>query len=255
MRIPTGQSALGRVLRLPLKLIPSEWPLWVVRGPLRGHRWIPGASVHGCWLGTFERYEQDLLSRIVVPGDVVFDIGANVGFYTLLAARLVAPTGIVVAFEPVARNIRYLRRHLEMNGCSNVRVFAAAVSDQVGTANFEAGPSHSEGHLITDDSPASSAYSVSLVTLDRLVAQRETPIPQLIKIDVEGAEYAVLRGATDLLRSARPQILLSTHSTALRHQCTEYLTRMGYDVRPMRDHDSPESELYCVPMLGGRGAD
>ncbi|HWZ58637.1 MAG TPA: FkbM family methyltransferase, partial [Gemmatimonadaceae bacterium] len=132
---------------MPLRVVPRERPVPILGGPLRGWRWIPAAASHGCWLGTFERAEQDVFARTVRPGDVVYDLGANVGFYTLLAARLAGPTGRVVAFEPVPRNLGYLRRHIALNQCENVTVVAAAVSDRSGTARFRDGPAHTVGTL------------------------------------------------------------------------------------------------------------
>jgi FkbM family methyltransferase len=252
MPLTTYKSAVGRLLRLPLKAIPPERPLRILRGPLRGRRWIPGASVHGCWLGTFERYEQELLMRLTRPGDVVFDIGANVGFYTLLAAHLVGDRGSVVAFEPAARNVGYLRRHLELNALTNVRVLEAAVGDRVGTAVFETGPTFSEGRLVADDSPGPGQCRIGLVTLDDLLARGEVPLPKLLKIDVEGAEYAVLRGAVNLLERARPEILLSTHTTAVRAECAALLNEFEYDLRPMLERRHCESEIYCSPRRRAR---
>jgi FkbM family methyltransferase len=196
----------------------------ILGGPLRGWRWVPAAASHGCWLGVFERAEQDVFARTVRAGDVVYDLGANVGFYTLLAAKLAGPTGRVVAFEPVPRNLGYLRRHLALNHCDNVSVVAAAVSDRSGTARFREGPAHTVGSLT-----ASDGYEVNVVALDDF----EGPVPRVIKIDVEGAEADVLRGAKRVLREARPMVLLSTHSTALRHECIGILAEAGYGVRPM----------------------
>lgn len=109
------RSVLGRVLRAPLRLIPPGTVLPVLQGRLRGARWIVGAGTHGCWLGSYEYGKRRLFERLVRPGQVVWDVGANAGFYTLLASRLVGSTGSVVAIEPLPRNLSYLRRHLELN--------------------------------------------------------------------------------------------------------------------------------------------
>ena len=84
-----NRSVAGRLLRLPLALIPAVLPMPVLQGPLRGYWWITGSSNHGCWLGSYEYDKQRLFARMIRAGDVVFDIGANVGFYTLLAASRV----------------------------------------------------------------------------------------------------------------------------------------------------------------------
>ncbi len=75
----------------------------VVQGPLRGKRWIAGSSNHGCWLGSYELAKQRKVIELVRPGMVCWDVGAHVGFYTLLFAELVGPLGRVFAFEPLPR--------------------------------------------------------------------------------------------------------------------------------------------------------
>jgi FkbM family methyltransferase len=224
LRIPPSTTTVGKLLRLPLRAVPRERPVRILGGPLRGWRWIPAAASHGCWLGTFERAEQDVFARTVRAGDVVYDLGANVGFYTLLAAKLVGPTGRVVAFEPVPRNLGYLRRHLALNRCENVTVVAAAVSDRPGRARFRDGPAHTVGTLADD-----GEYDVDVVALDGFAG----PPPRVIKIDVEGAEAGVLRGARRVLREVRPIVLLSTHSTAVREACLSLLSEARYRAGPM----------------------
>jgi len=177
----------------------------------------------------------------------VYDVGANVGFYTLLAAHLVGRAGSVVAFEPAARNVGYLRRHLELNALTNVRVLEAAVGDRVGTGLFQTGPTFSEGRLVEGDSLGPGQCYIKLVALDDLLADGGAPLPQMLKIDVEGAEYAVLRGAVNLLERGRPEIVLSTHTTAVRNECVQLLTQLGYDIRPMLERANVESEIYCSP--------
>src|SRR3984957_348930 len=96
VRLPPSTTTVGRLLRLPLRVVPRERPVRILGGPLRGWRWVPAAASHGCWLGTFERAEQDVFARTIRPGDVVYDLGANVGFYPLLAEKLPGPRGALV---------------------------------------------------------------------------------------------------------------------------------------------------------------
>src|SRR5687767_8704385 len=116
-------SFLGRVVRFPLRLVPRDAVLRVLSGPLRGRRWIAGAATHGCWLGTYERFVQRIFVEHVRPGGVVYDVGANAGFFTLLASKLAGSSGRVYAFEPMERNLHYIRKHLQMNRVENVEVF------------------------------------------------------------------------------------------------------------------------------------
>src|SRR5574341_673203 len=125
----SSNSGVGIALRYPLRWIPHERVVPVLQGRLRGKRWIVGASVHGCWLGSYEYDKQKRFVREIKKGDVVYDIGAHVGFYTLLASELVGPSGQVIAFEPLPRNLGYLHRHLALNSCKNVTVIEAAVGN------------------------------------------------------------------------------------------------------------------------------
>ena len=136
-------TLVGRLLRAGLGVLPPGLQVPILQGRLRGKRWIIGASVHGCWLGSYEWEKRRAFERTVRPGAVVFDVGANVGFYTLLASELAGVRGQVVAIELLPRNVSYLRAHLRMNGVTNVTVLEAAVSDQLGTARFAPGPNPS----------------------------------------------------------------------------------------------------------------
>ena len=198
----------------------------MISGPLRGARWIPDSTVRKCWLGSFEPEEQRRFVAFVRPGMTVYDLGANVGFYTLLASRLVGPRGRVVAVEPLPRNVRYLERHVVANGAANVTVVNAAVSDVPGLGRFTDDASASENHL--DDR---GSIPVEMVTLEE-IAKRHGP-PDLIKMDVEGAEHLVITGGKSLLRRQRPTIFLSLHTETARLACAELCLELGYAIAPL----------------------
>lgn len=237
----SGQSMLGKLLRLPLALIPHGAAVPVVQGPLRGVRWIVGASSHGCWMGCYEFSKQRLFAGTVRPGQVVYDIGANVGFYTLLASVLVGPTGRVLAFEPLPRNVDYLRTHMRLNHCDNVAVVMAAVSDTTGTARFDGSGDSSMAHLATE-----GALAVETVTLDQMVFTRGEPPPQVLKIDVEGAEVAVLQGGRQTIETYGPTIFLALHGPELQHQCFAWLRARGYQVTPITGTLEQSDEILAV---------
>jgi FkbM family methyltransferase len=213
-------SPVGKLLRLPLRIVPKGAVVPVLRGELRGTRWIVGSSTHGCWLGTYEHENQRLFASLVPPNGTVYDIGANVGFYTLIAASRAKR---VIAVEPLAENVAYLKRHLDLNGVSNVEVWPTAVADKEGEESFAAAADRSQGKL------AGEGPMVRTVTLDRLCQTCGPPV--LIKVDVEGAEYRVLLGAQKCLAAHCPIILMSTHSTSLHLACAALLTNSGYDVQ------------------------
>ena len=213
-------SPVGKLLRLPLRVMPKRAVVPVLQGELRGKRWIVGSSTHGCWLGTYEHENQRLFASLVPANGTVYDIGANVGFYTLLAASRAKR---VIAVEPLAENVAYLKRHLDLNGVCNVEVWPAAVADKEGDEPFAAARDRSQGKL------GGEGPMVRTVTLDRLC--EICGPPALIKVDVEGAEYRVLLGAQKCLAAHRPIIFMSTHSISLHRACVTLLTNSGYDVQ------------------------
>jgi FkbM family methyltransferase len=210
-------------------MVPADRPIRVLSGPLRGAGWLPRSAPHGCWLGIYERRTQRLLSRQVATGDVVFDVGAHVGFYSLLASRLVGPEGRVIAFEPWPPNIELLERHLAHNGASNVTVMKAAVGERTGQERFDGTGEPSMGAL------AAEGDLVDLVCIDDLVEVGAVPSPRLIKIDVEGAESRVLQGAAATLAKHRPAVLLAAHGWKQWSECSRRLADLGYAVRLVRD--------------------
>lgn len=206
-------------------------------------KWITGSSNHGCWLGSYEYDKRVLFENRISEGSVVFDIGANVGFYTLLASALVGSNGEVVAFEPAPRNLRYLRSHLRMNRVSNVKIIEAAVSDINGECQFDTGPDYSMGHISSN-----GGLAVKSVTIDKLVLTREVSPPTYMKIDVEGAELEVLRGALKTLSTHRPGIFLATHGKEFHRQSCEFLRSMGYELEPISAPEVDQTdEIFAFP--------
>jgi FkbM family methyltransferase len=233
----SDRSLIGRVLRLPLRLIPSSATLPILQGRLRGQRWIVGSAEHGCWLGSYEYAKRVVIERTVMRGDVVFDVGANVGYYTLLTSLLAGKEGRVFAFEPVLKNLEYLQRHLRINRVANVTVIDKAVSDRDGSVSFVDGPSASMGHFAE-----SGGYQVPTVAIDSLVECGDLPWPDFMKIDVEGAELLVLRGAKRTIEQARPVIALATDRFALHRDCCDFLRGLGYTLTPIGPASLDESE-------------
>ena len=192
--------------------------------------------------GTYEREQTRLFERLVRPGDTVLDVGAHVGYYTLLASVLVGDSGRVHAFEPNPRNAEFLRRHLLANRRRNVRVEQLAVSDRAGAARFDFGTGSGTGHLADG-----GALEVHTVRLDDYCAERGLA-PSAIKIDVEGAETFVLDGARETLRRHRPVIFLSTHGTEVHRACLALLRGLGYRVEPILGGDvDAATEVLATP--------
>lgn len=218
-------SVVGRLLRAPLSLVPSEARMRVLQGPLRGSTWIAGAHTHGCWLGSYEFEKQELFSSQVPGGGVVYDVGANAGFYSLLASKLVGPSGHVIAFEPQPRNLRYLRAHVRLNRLDNVTVLDLAVGDRPGTAKFNSAIGSATGSI-----DERGDIEVRVSSLDALEASAVIPPPSLIKMDIEGGELAALNGAQRILAAYHPLLLLATHGTKVHEACIELLQGIGYEL-------------------------
>jgi FkbM family methyltransferase len=221
-RTITDQGLLGKALRLPLRAIPKHWRLPILRGRLRGKKWIVGSGIHGCWLGLFEPQQQPF-ERTINPGSTVFDIGAHVGFLTMLARELVGPEGRVVAFEPSPRNVSYLREHLRLNRMDDVEVIEAAVADTSGVLPFEERRDSSSSRIAEG-----VGIQVQAVSLDDLLAERRVPPPDFIKVDVEGAELRVLAGGQSMLAAVRPVLSLATHGREIHRERCEFLQAWGY---------------------------
>jgi FkbM family methyltransferase len=207
-------------------------------------RWVVGSSTHGCWLGSYEFEKQKLFAALVPSGGVVWDVGAHVGFYTLLAARLVGPAGRVVAFEPFPRNQAFLHRHIDLNALGNVDVIEAAVGEKCGPGSFSEGGNSSTGSLFG----VSDGIAVRVVTLDSMLSNAASRPPHVIKMDIEGGELEALRGADELLSTSRPAIFLATHSRELHGACIEHLHRKRYSIAGLNGRSIMDTdELIATP--------
>jgi FkbM family methyltransferase len=221
---------LRKIVRLPLRLMPAESVVRIRSGELRGWRWIAGSSTNGCWLGTYERHMQRLFRERVRPGSTVFDVGANVGFFTLLASKLAGDSGRVYAFEPLPRNLEFLERHVRLNDLGNVHLDALAIAAASGEAHFRIAPHASMGGLAEGGD-----LRVVTASLDDLIASARVPRPDFIKMDIEGAESEALRGAKNLLAAGPLTIALSTHGWQQHETCWKILADAGFKVDLLRD--------------------
>jgi FkbM family methyltransferase len=222
------------------KLIADDLMLPILRGRLAGKRWLIGTRV-SFFTGRYEKEQTRVFAESVHEADVVYDIGAHVGYYTVLASVIVGRRGRVIAFEPSPRNLTRLRKHVEVNRCGNVTILDVAVSDHEGVAPFEDRCGSGTGHL-----SASGTVEVRVVNLDALVARGEMPPPSVMKIDVEGAEAEVLAGATSVIARARPTLFLSTHSEELKETCYRLLSGCGYTFRPLDRPSVRDADEFLV---------
>lgn len=242
-----GKSFFGKVL-----LAGVAYP--ILTGPLKRKRFILGAAAGegGGARVYFNRIEPEQTRAFVDSvraGQTVFDIGANVGYYTLLGSTLVGAEGMVIAFEPVVRNLFYLYRHIALNKVVNVIIIPAACSDHCSIANFSLGDNCAVGHL--EQEPARRRYNpkniavVPTITVDEVVKFTNIS-PDVLKIDVEGAELLVLQGARDTLTKTKPIVFLSVHSSDLRSACLNFLIEMGYAFQLLNGGEHGAGELLAT---------
>jgi FkbM family methyltransferase len=208
--------------------------------------------------GVNELPVQVALADALEPGGTFFDVGANVGFFSILAARAVGTTGAVYCFEPVPTNASRIRWNARRNGFRNVHLLEVAASDESGSTTLLLAK-HPGGAVIASagapPDPA-GAIDVPTVTIDELVSAGRVRPPSVVKIDVEGAELAVLRGMLATLRQHRPVIVCEIDAPdeealqAKRGEITQLLEAAGYDIERLgASYDSTE---WLVEHLVGR---
>jgi len=232
----------GRIVRYPFRVLPRGMAMPILQGPLRGKKWIVGAHLHGCWLGSYEYEMQTRVAQEVQRGGVFYDVGANVGFYSLLAAVLIHP-GRVYAFEPLPENVAYLQKHLDLNRIRNVHVFELAISDVPGSALFEAEPTRAMGRL-----GAGGNLRVQTTTLDALLRNQEIAPPDCIKMDVEGGEFRALLGARECFARHRPKLFLATHGRDVHEDCCRLLASWQYECHCVARESEERAELFACPQ-------
>jgi FkbM family methyltransferase len=193
--------------------------LWIELNPRTGQSYLRGEA---------ERAVLQVLAQRLRPGMVFYDLGANIGLFSLLAARLVGATGKVYSFEPDAEAAGRLRRNVARNGFLNVTIIEAGVwsaSEEVSFVPADlSSPDHGTGKFVAEGDAAGT--STRCIALDEFA--QSAPLPDAIKCDVEGAEVEALRGAEKLLRARRPWILCEMHSEATDKASREFLRRFGY---------------------------
>jgi FkbM family methyltransferase len=199
----------------------------ILSGPNRGLWWSLASAGSGYATGRRAARQMELVASLVGPGDVVWDIGAHHGFVTLCAARRVGRAGEVHAFEPSSGNLWFIARHLRWNGVDNATVHPFALSSFEGECRFGGGRT-SKLHALGNGNE-----SVRVCTGQSLIRSGAARAPTFVKIDVEGAEGAVLAGVIEMLR--RDTILLiAMHSRAAHDECTAILETAGFTMLPSR---------------------
>ena len=215
------------------------------------------------WLGTYEPDLQTAACQFIKPGMIVYDVGANIGYISLMAARLVGTNAKVFAFEALPANITRLDQNVVLNDLQGrVRVVHAAVVGKEGEVSFFTHASGAMGKAQGSagrDEHYSQTIKVKGITLDDFIYTRGNPVPALIKMDIEGGEGMALAGMPRLLKEDKPLLLIELHGQEAARQVWDILNASGYELRPMRK-EAPAiqslSELgwkaYVIALPGKR---
>lgn len=217
--------------------------------------WLSWQSHIVYTLGIYEPQLIRLIRAAVKPGDFCVDVGAHLGYLTLFLSQLLGDSGRIASFEPVPENFSVLKENLRINRTRNVVVHEAALSDSSGTITLSCMSQQSLSWTPSAVARSSSAgvstvLSCNAVSLDDFLASADR-MPRLIKIDVEGAELLVLRGAIKTLSSAGPLIFLEIHSwgSPASKEVLEFLEQCGYSSEIVGTRGD---EAFCLAVPAGK---
>jgi FkbM family methyltransferase len=198
--------------------------------------------------GRFEESETETLRGLTAHDDVMIDVGANLGYFALMASRWVGPRGRVFAFEPVRETAAQLRRNIALNDAKNIEVLDCACGAEPG-----------EMSMVTDEYDSGLAYLspvvqgndlVKVIRLDDFVRERGLSRVDVLKIDAEGADLEVAKGARETIERFRPAVWLETfwldRFGATEADVSSYFEPLGYECTPIKNEES--TDMLCLPM-------
>lgn len=230
------------MFKLLLNFIPTGLPILILFGPLRFKWWTVGSAAGAnkglsVIINRAEKKQLELITQYSRDITSVFDIGANVGLFTLAVS---CQAQKVYAFEPYPRNIFYLFKNLSLNKISNVNIVPCAVGKTTHIGFFQPGTNNATGKL--------SKFGIqptSVIALDDFCESLQIK-PDLIKVDIEGAEYDFLLGAKKSLAN-NPPLFISFHSQDLQIKCFKLLKRCGYThFKEIEEDESYQNGEYLV---------
>lgn len=163
----------------------------------------PAGSAQG------EKHLLELLITVLRPGDVVYDVGSNIGLYAVFCAKAVGEQGQVIAFEPDSESYAHLQENLKLNGLANVISFRKALGEQSGQGKLYRGEENADSSLVSPSTGRDLGHElVEVEEGDGFIKAMNLPLPRAVKIDVEGYEYAVIRGLRHILAQQSCELLV-----------------------------------------------
>ena len=231
LRLRKSVLAVPGLYPLANRLHSEELDVFPLSAPLEGHRMrLHWQTCKAYVFGTVEPQVVAAIKRTVQPQQCVLDLGANVGYFTLLLAKQVGPSGRVIAFEPHRKVFEVLRENVALNGYGQVIVENKAVVDRSGAVHLTQNDQRPLSHV--ESIVPGPGQEVEAVTLDDYFACSSDRIA-FAKIDIEGAEARALDGMSRILRQDRPILVIELHGLAGRvedHAAVERLRTAGYKV-------------------------
>lgn len=211
-------------------------------GPLAGKKWIISSGSKYI-LGIQEVYKTDAFVSNFKKGDTFYDIGAHVGYFSAIAASINNGSGEIFAFEPRPMNIKFFRKHMQVNRFLNVRLFEAAVGDCEKEVGFDPGHGSATGHVCSD-----GKIKVRQLWIDQMIRDGLISSPDFVKIDVEGAEMDVLRGLKDVISDRRPKMLIATHNNKCHSFVLDFLRKHDYKLQVLNPCSlKGDTEILALP--------
>ena len=257
----TAQTWLRRKIRRLTRPLLRERDVEILSGVAAGMRFYAFAHDHGYDLGTSELPVQRELAKHLNAGAIFYDIGAHVGFFTLIGAKLVSPRGHVYAFEPVAGNVTRIERLVELNALGNVTIIPKAVAEASQEGDLILASHPAGAVLACAGAPPDATFSikVQLVAIDDLVSSGRLKPPAVVKIDVEGAELQVLHGMAVTIEKFHPVIIFEIDDRdrqrleEKKRRCTAFLSARAYRIQTLEESYSGAkwlvSHAVALPSL------
>lgn len=232
-----------RKLREHTKIFMKGIMLPIKAGPLKGMKWSISSGFHFI-KGHYEEFKTKSFISCIKPGDVIYDIGGHVGYYSILSSVLTGPTGKVFIFEPRPLNITFLKGHLKKNKIKNVSLIEAALSNEKGQRSFDENTGSGTGHLATHGN-----LEVPTISLDEFVEEKALPAPNFLKMDIEGGETKALEGARKTIEKSRPTLLIATHGKKEHAFVLKYLSGYNYHYKVLNPNAiKGDTEIIALPL-------
>lgn len=238
----TNSGALSGLIRKTLNTTVSEGlsVVTVTAGPLKGKRaLLDMKNEKSRWLGTYEPELVEACRQLIKTGTTIYDVGANIGYVSMIFAEFTGMEGKVLAFEPLPENVQRIRENAQLNNYAQIQVFENAVIDTERPVPFLRHQSVGMGKALGSAGRTDQVYLAELnvkgIGLDEFVFEQGNPIPDLVKIDIEGGEVMALPGMKRILTQYSPILMIELHGEESEQTAWNVLNNCGYELFHMDD--------------------